>query len=736
MMSASHSRAVRLAFGVTVGVLASMSAAASWSAYALFGSFRQVTQAQQALARFHHIEALMESAFSGVSGYALSGEVDRLNAFHYAKIIIPRELDEMVRLSPVRREDLWISLQNQLNTRLALMARAIRLKDTRGQAASAQLLISESGSSRDQRERLLSECQQAYLQQIQTKHEALNRSAAQTQGWLALATLVSFALVGWTSFLLRKETWQRAQAETIKDQTEAMLQSVIERIPYMISVKEGQHLRVTLVNRAATEWMGMPAQNILGSLESDLRDPEEAAASMQADRTALGEARTLELHERLSRPGREALLLFTQKIPLVDAKGRPTHVLSISENITQRKQAEQMLELSRDAAVEAARLRSEFIRNMSHEFRTPLSIVMGMTSLLMDTSLTDEQRSFAQRIRRSAEGLSGLTKNILDFSKIENGSFTLENREMNVLEIAEDVRAMLAEQARVKGLALVTLASPAVPPIVRGDATRLRQVLTQLVANAVKFTDRGQISIRLSVEKQTDSQLWLRYQVTDTGIGISDDVQKYLFEPFRQGDGSWTRRYGGTGLGLAMAKRMVQLMGGQMGFESALGMGSTFWFTLPVHKRHVQGPVVQISSLPWTRARVMIVSENEVVRKMIQQQLHDCAVACEMVSSGQAAMEILRREQKAGKSFPIVLLGMHLTDMDAVHFAKLLKQDHDLKATKLALLMPETDVLDSLTATTLGFVGGVRLPCQAQELYDRLAGWIDAAEMKHPQRAA
>ncbi len=731
-------RAIRLAFGVTIGLLAWISMASFWATHTLQRTFIDVTKAHEAIGKFQHLEVLLESAGSSVSSYVASGEEDRLNAYYFAKLTIPSHLQQIELLVPLRQEKraAMAALKAQIAARLDTLARIIRLRQTEGQDTATQAIRQEPGLERDRLERLLSEVQQEYLSLLQSRTTKTSWRARETKTLLALATLMSLLLVGWTYLLLRKEARERDIAEDVKGQTEALLHTVINRMPYMILLKEAEHLRIVLANKTASEWLGKNQEDVEGALETDVRADTEARDSMLKDRHALGVNRPVESQERLSLTGKNDRILRTQKIPLVNDEGQPIYLLSISEDVTEQKQAERMLELSRDAAVEAARLRSEFIRNMSHELRTPLSIVIGMASLLQDTSLDPSQKRFADTIRKSAEGLSGLTKNILDFSRIESGTFSFENREMNVLQVTDSVVAMMNDQAKAKNVGLVTLASPEVPPTVRGDASRVSQILTQLVANAVKFTEKGQISVRLKLVKQNETQVFVQWQITDTGIGISEDVQKHLFEPFRQGDGSWTRRYGGTGLGLAMVKRIVELLGGEISCDSAPGMGSTFRFTLPLQKRHVRGPSVQVQTLPWSKAHMLVVSENEIARQSIRQQLNDCAMSCEMISSGQAALEILRRDRKAGKPIAMVLLDMHLADMDAVHLAKTIKNDALLQSTKLALLINEKTILDEATMRTLGFLGWVRMPCQTEELYSQLARWIDPGETSREKQIA
>jgi signal transduction histidine kinase len=253
----------------------------------------------------------------------------------------------------------------------------------------------------------------------------------------------------------------------------------------------------------------------------------------------------------------------------------------LQEEITERKLIAEALTQARDAALQAAQLKSEFLNNVSHEIRTPMNGIIGMTALLLETSLTAEQQEYADMVHMSADNLCTLLNDILDFSKIEAGQMTLETLDFNLPTVVQDVIGLLAHAAQAKHLALTTHIADDVPALVRGDAERLRQVLINLVGNAIKFTEQGTVTVHVVRERETTTHTLVRFIVHDTGIGIAKTDQQRIFQAFVQADGSSTRQYGGTGLGLAMSKRLVELMEGSIGFESTPGQGSTFWFILP-----------------------------------------------------------------------------------------------------------------------------------------------------------
>jgi two-component system sensor histidine kinase/response regulator len=671
-------------------------------------SFDEVSRAHQAVQTLQHIDLLLESAESNVRGYVITGNAKRLDPFRYARTVVPyevRQLEDPMSQHPDQQKT-WKRLKRLISMHLAFLSRTVELRRLDGSRAAGRSIQT----------------------QLENRRQYASAHSAKTKAVLVLAGLTSLGLLAWAFSLLNRETYGRRHAESATQRTETFLDSIVERIPYMILVKEGVNLRLTVVNRAAEEWLGRSREELLGSNEFDWRSRSDAQAAIDKDREVLRQGKPVDIpEERLILPGKEERILHTQKIPVPDDEGNSAYLLTISEDITQRKLAERMLELSRDAAVESARLKSEFIGNMSHEIRTPLAVVSGMTTLLMDTELTAEQRQFARKVQQAAEGLSAVAKGILDFSKIEAGTFALDTQEVNVREIVEGSVHMLREQAKVKGITLASVIYHEIPPLLRGDPARLRQVITQLIGNAVKFTKQGEVLVRVTEARQNDSQVWLNCRITDTGIGISENAQKHLFEAFRQGDGSPTRKYGGTGLGLAISKRIVELMGGEIGYETVPGKGSTFWFSVPFNKAHVQGPVmVESGASTGARARILVVDENETVRQMIQKQLRTWGLASEAVSSGQTALALLRQEQKSGRPFLIAIVDMNMPDMDGVIFARLAKNDAATNGTKLLVMSADEATLDSKTATTFGFAGRLSKPPKIEELQERLAALLES----------
>lgn len=319
------------------------------------------------------------------------------------------------------------------------------------------------------------------------------------------------------------------------------------------------------------------------------------------------------------------------------------------------------------ALEEASRAKSDFLAQMSHEIRTPMNGVLGMSSLLAQTRLTEEQRNYLGVIRSSADALLSVINDILDFSKVEAGKLELLEESFDLRDTVEAVCSMLAEKAHGKGLELVPVVYRNLPDQVRGDSDRLRQILTNLISNAIKFTAQGEVVVRVKVAELASDTVTVRCEVSDTGIGIAPALQERIFEAFTQAESSTTRRFGGTGLGLPISRRLVEMMGGQIGVQSTAGQGSTFWFTarfpIDVSETPESAPSKPIDLFG---LRVLIIDDNETNRAILVDQLAVWELTSKAVSSGPEGLEVLRLAQERRVAFDLVLLDMQMPDMDGL----------------------------------------------------------------------
>ncbi len=374
---------------------------------------------------------------------------------------------------------------------------------------------------------------------------------------------------------------------------------------------------------------------------------------------------------------------------------------------------------ARDAAEEATRVKSEFLANMSHEIRTPMNGVIGMSQLLADTPLTEEQRHVVQTIRSSADALMTVINDILDFSKIEARKLAIEAFDFEPRAMLDDLLDLFAPRAAERNLDFHCVVAPAVPAYLVGDPGRLRQVLTNFIGNAFKFTERGEIVIRVGIAAADGDQLTLRFEVSDTGIGIPADQQDKLFAAFTQVDGSTSRKYGGTGLGLAISKQLAELMGGTVGLTSEPGRGSCFWFTARLGRSDHVGPPPDVAELDAERrgqVRLLAVDDNLTAREIVAIQLTRLGFAHQVAASGAEALAALRAARAAGQPFDIAIIDKLMPEMDGVALGHAIRADAELAATRLILITAAPLPGDALRAETEGFAAYLTKPVRERQL--------------------
>ena len=505
----------------------------------------------------------------------------------------------------------------------------------------------------------------------------------------------------------------RKQAEQELQEGARRLQTIIETVDEGITLSD-------LVGRF--EVFNSKMEQITGYSLAEVNDADDFSALLypdpQARQIALdglkgiletGKTNEVEVLIRTKSGEEKALLVSTS---LVRYKNR-SMFLSAFRDITGRKRAEREMEVyaerllqakseaeaqarmleqqareleqAREQALEASRLKSEFVANMSHEIRTPMNGVIGMTGLLLDTGLTNEQREYTEIIRTSGESLLTIINDILDFSKIEAGKLALELIDFDLRTVVEDSVDLLAQKAHEKQLEFVTFMTEEVPAAAHGDPGRLRQVLVNLLSNAIKFTEKGEISLTTSVEMDTESSTMVRFRIKDTGIGIPPERRSRLFKSFSQADGSTTRKYGGTGLGLIISKQLVELMGGAIGVESQPGLGTEFWFTVTLKKARC-APAGSSRRDELSGVRALIVDDNSTSRTILAHVTEQWGMRSTAVSNGSDALEELLRALRGGDPYRIGIFDMHMPEMDGLTLAQVVKADPRISGTVIVLL--------------------------------------------------
>jgi two-component system, sensor histidine kinase and response regulator len=495
-----------------------------------------------------------------------------------------------------------------------------------------------------------------------------------------------------------------------------LLATIVEQSSEAIWTKDLSGV-ITSWNSGAAAMFGYPPAEALGrALNVGESTTEEERARTQ--RLIAGEKFSYDA--RAMTRSRAAIDIQVAVAPLLDDANQCIGSIAVARDVTQHKRSEEALRLAREAAESASQAKSSFLARMSHEIRTPMNGVLGMTELLLETGLTSTQRKYAETVQRSGQNLLGIINDLLDFSKIEAGKLELENVELDLRRTIEDIVELLAERAHVKGLELACSIPADLATQVRGDPLRLGQILTNLVGNAIKFTEQGSVVIRVASVDEGPKRVTMRFEVADTGLGISAEAQSRIFDEFAQADGSTTRKHGGSGLGLAISKQLVEMMGGSIHVDSALGAGSTFWFTVGFEKQATpsrsdprSAPIGLL-----TGVRALIVEPSTVNRGILQAQMSNWEMTIRVAESPKQAVDLLAEAAARSVPYDVAVIDLGTPGMDALELARTIRSGTTISEARLVMLTRRH--VDVKNARDAGFDACLIKPVRQTVLYECL----------------
>ncbi|MSR64285.1 MAG: response regulator [Verrucomicrobiae bacterium] len=721
-MKWSSDKTIRMGLWLGLLLLALIGAASYRSMTHLIHTSEAVAHNHRVVENLQAVLSQLQNAESGQRGYVITGEDKYIAPYQTATVLVEKELKTLRHLTAESREQLKMLrlLDPLVEKKLAFAKQAIELRKEKGFEAARELMQTNQSVA------LMEDIQKVIAEMQDTENDDLNKRSNETgaNAKVALVVMLSesvlaLVLVGFGGFIIT----ERKKAEEKIQQ----LSLVATKTDNAVIITD-EMACVQWVNESFTRLTGFESVEVLGQKFGPF------LMSSDTDRTAADRVYAL-IGKGMSFNGEflhtsklgKTLWLAVEVQVINNEAGKLSHFIVIANDITDRKNAAEEMRKAKEVAESANKSKSEFLANMSHEIRTPMNGIVGMTELALDTELTNEQREYLGMVKTSAESLMRLLNDILDFSKIEAGKLDLQPIDFNMRDCLGDTLKTLALRAHQKGLELAYDVQGDVPDALVGDPDRLRQVVVNLIGNAIKFTESGEVVVSVETKSRINDEIMLHFAVSDTGIGIPKEKQTVIFEAFTQADGSTTRKYGGTGLGLTISVRLVELMGGTMWVESEEGKGSTFHFTarFKIQSEQTQKPrsgsQTQLEGL-----KVLVVDDNATNRRILEAMLVNWRMKPTMVDGGQLGLDALLDAKASGTPFDIILLDYQMPGMDGFSFAEKVQQDAKLMGTPIVMLSSAAYLGDRGRYRQLGIAIHLMKPIKQSDLLDAIVKVVHA----------
>src|SRR5215471_4867434 len=636
---------------------------------------------------FDRLFSLIKDIERGERGYLITGQEEFLSPYNAAIQAIPPEIESLKEvITDSNQQQRLEAVEELIDKERVFSSETIRLRREQGRAAATELFSSRKGGEIMLEIGNLSEELDRAETELLAYHSARERPRAR-QALLSTSVGIVFtlSLFGFLFWLIRREIDQLERAEKGLRESQERTDYFFRHASDIIH-RTDQKGVFTTISPAVENLMGYKVEELLGRHFLDAVAPSWREQVLEFYRQQF-EERTLNTYHSFPVRRKDGSEMWVgQNVQLILEAGHIVGAQAVARDVTQSVRLEEEMARARDAALESARMKSEFLANMSHEIRTPMNGIIGLTSLLAGTKLDPDQHHFVDGIRQSADSLLGVINEVLDFSKIEAGKIQISPIDFDLRGVIDDVITLFSEPAESKDLELISLIEPDTPVFLRADPSRVRQVLINLLGNAIKFTDEGEVTLTVQCLWQSTTDSVLQFDVSDTGVGIHEETLPRIFDAFVQADGSTARRFGGSGLGLAISKQLVEAMGGKIGVESRLGEGSTFWFTLNAERQLSKSSSELSLRTDLHGLRALVVDDRPTNREALSKQLTSWRLDVIAADGFDEALNVLRSAGDSGKPMDLALIDHEIKGGAGVDLARAIMRDSQLTSVRVILL--------------------------------------------------